>query len=436
MGGSPLVIPLADFLPGSYLREYPICWQIMIKHIRRDQLIPGMYIHDLNCSWIDHPFLLNTFKVEDEKAIAKIAELGIVELFIDTGKGFDVDGAKTQEEHQAEIHQEFHEKIADYQRHPGNLAPAVPLKAEIVNARRVHHDAHLVAHQILSDARLGKQVEVQKVEPVVESITESVFRNRNALISLSRLKNKDDYTFQHSVSVCVLLISFCQAMGYERSVMREVGVGGLLHDIGKMKIPDHILNKPIELTAPEFSQMQSHAALGREMLKGTPGITETAIVVAAQHHERYDGTGYPDRLKGNQIAVFGQMASIVDVYDALTSNRVYHSGMDPVAALKKLFEWSKSHFNEELVHHFIRTIGIFPVGSLVMLKSGRIGVVIDPDNNNLLHPVVRVIYDTNTSRKLSPQDIDFSKTGESQATDNIIGHELPQRWGIDPYAYL
>ena len=408
--------------------------QNMIKRIRREQLQPGMYIHDLNCSWIDHPFLLSAFKVEDDKTIAKIAELGVKELFIDTGKGIDVAGAQTEEEHRSAVHANFQQETGDIQRHGANPAPAVPLKEEIANARVVHADAHHIAHKMLSDVRLGKQVEVQKIEPVVERITDSVFRNRDALISLSRLKNKDDYTYQHSVSVCVLLISFCQAMGYERSVMREVGVGGLLHDIGKMMVPDHILNKPVALTGPEFSQMQSHAALGREMLRQTPGVPETAIIIAAQHHERYDGTGYPDRLRGGQISQFGQMASIVDVYDALTSNRVYHTGMDPVAALKKLFEWSKSHFAEELVHHFIRTIGIFPVGSLVALRSGRIGVVIDPDNKDLLHPTVRVIFDTNTCRKLKPEDIDFSLGGK--ADDPIVGHESPQRWGLDPYEYL
>ena len=408
----------------------------MIKRIRRDQLRIGMYIHDLNCSWVDHPFLLNTLKVEDEKTLAKIAEIGIGELFIDTSKGLDVSGAQSEQEFHAEMHEKFNQSTAETQSLGGNPSPAVPLKQEIANARVVHDDAHLIVHKILSDVRLGKQVEVEKMEPVVERITDSVFRNRDALISLSRIKNKDDYTFQHSVSVCVLLISFCQAMGYERSVMREVGIGGLLHDIGKMMVPDHILNKPVELTAPEFTMMQSHAALGREILKQTPGVPETAIIITAQHHERYDGSGYPDHLKGNKISVFGQMASIVDVYDALTSNRVYHRGMDPVAALKKLFEWRKTHFNEELVHHFIRTIGIFPVGSLVSLKSGRIGVIIDPDNKDLLHPTVRVVFDMNTGQALPPQDIDLSKTGQGKGADQIVGHESPQRWGIDPYAYL
>ena len=408
----------------------------MIKRISRDQLKPGMYIHDLNCSWVDHPFMFNAIKVEDELTIAKVAEIGINELFIDTSKGLDVAEAQSHEEYQVEVSDRFDEQTAHTQRHGSNPAPLVPLKEEIANARVVHDDAHVIAHQILSDVRLGKQVEVEKLEPVVERITDSVFRNRDALISLSRIKDKDDYTFQHSVSVCVLLVSFCLAMGYERSVMREVGIGGLLHDIGKMKVPNHILNKPVALTALEFTTMQTHAALGRDILRKTPGVPETAVIIASQHHERYDGTGYPDRLKQDQISVFGQMASIVDVYDALTSNRIYHTGMEPVAALKRIFEWSKSHFDEKLVHHFIRTIGIFPVGSLVSLRSGRIGVVVDPDNRDLLHPTVRVIYDMNTGHAIPPSDIDFSEAGGSKPSDQIVGHESPHRWGIDPYAYL
>jgi len=143
----------------------------MIKRIRRDQLKLGMYIHDLNCSWVDHPFLLNSLKVEDEKTLAKIAEIGVKELFIDTDKGLDVLDAQREEDYKAEVHREFHEKIADTQRHGSSPSPSVPLKEEIANARVVHDDAQLIVHKILSDVRLGKQVEVEKIEPVLERIS-------------------------------------------------------------------------------------------------------------------------------------------------------------------------------------------------------------------------------------------------------------------------
>jgi len=178
--------------------------------------------------------------------------------------------------------------------------------------------------------------------------------------------------------------------------------------------------------------MKSHAEIGRELLKQIPGMPETAVVIAGQHHERYDGTGYPDKIKRDEISQLGQMASIVDVYDALTSDRIYHKGMEPTAALKKLFEWSKFHFNAELVQHFICLIGIYPVGSLVRLESGLLGIVVNPGNENLLRPTVRTVFDIRRERSVTPHDIDLS----IQLGDSIVQHESPHNWGIDPFKYL
>jgi len=397
----------------------------MIKRIRSEQLQPGMFIHDLNCGWIDHPFVFNTFRVKDEATVQKIVAYGIREVYIDTAAGLDVADAQTKEEVDSELHERII-KVAG----PAKSPPRTPLREEIVVARQVHSEANKVVHSILSDVRLGKQIEVEQAEPVVEQITDSIFRNKDALTSLSRIKQKDNYTFQHSVSVCALLVSFAHAMGFGRDVIREAGIGGLLHDVGKMKVPDAVLNKPASLSAQELSVMQSHAALGREILKQTDGIPEKAILITGQHHERYDGTGYPDKLKEEAISDFGQMASIVDVYDALTSNRVYHKGMEPTAALKKLFEWSKFHFNEELVQHFIRVIGIYPVGSLVSLESGLLAVVVQQGENNLLHPLVRAIFDP-VKGFITPHDIDLAN-----GNDRIANHEQPTKWGVDPFRYL
>ncbi len=397
----------------------------MIKRIRSEQLKPGMFIHDLNCGWIDHPFAFNTFRVKDEGTVQKIIAYGIREVYIDTAVGLDVTDAQTQAEVDAEIHQGI-VRVAEGRKPP----PHAPLREEIVAARRIHSEANKVVHDIMSDIRLGKQIEVEKVEPVVERITDSIFRNKDALTSLSRIKEKDNYTFQHSVSVCALLVAFARAMEYERDVILEAGTGGLLHDIGKMKVPDSVLNKPGALTAPEFTIMQSHAALGRDILKETAGVTDIAILIAGQHHERFDGTGYPDKLKDDGISVFGQMAAIVDVYDALTSNRIYHKGMEPTAALKKLFEWGKFHFNEELVQHFIRVIGIYPVGALVSLESGQLAVVVQQGEKSLLQPQVRIIFDLEKGY-ITPRDLDLSS-----GNDHIVNHELADKWGIDPFKYI
>ena len=212
----------------------------MIKRISIDQLKPGMFIHDLNCGWLDHPFPFNSVKVNDEKTIGKIVASGIREFYIDTDKGLDVADALTHDEFHEQLHKEFTGLAGS--RPPPVLNTALP--EEIPQARAIHAEAHNLVHHLMSDVRMGKQIEVAQTTPLVENITDSIFRNKDAFLSLARIKKKDEYTFQHSVSVCALLVAFCQAMKYERGLIVEAGLGGLLHDVGKMKIPDYILKKP------------------------------------------------------------------------------------------------------------------------------------------------------------------------------------------------
>jgi len=404
----------------------------MIKKIATEQLRPGMFIHDLNCGWMEHPFMHNHFKIESHAEIEKITHIGIREVYIDTELGLDVKDAQTEEDVRAEIHEKM---VKVVQAHPVRPHPR-PVKEELVVAKQVHHEANQAVHSIMTDIRVGKQIEIEQVNPVVERITDSILRNRDALISLGRIKERDNYTFQHSVNVCALLVSFSNALDFEPAIIRELGIGGLLHDIGKMKVPLSILNKPGPLTEKEFEAMKSHAALGRDILRETPNIPDNAIMVAGQHHERYDGTGYPDKLKSEEISMFGQMAAIVDVYDALTSNRVYHKGEEPTGVLRKLYEWSKFHFDVELVQHFIRTIGIYPIGSLVSLESGRLAVVVEQGQESLLRPIVRVIFDLKRGFKITPMNIDLAQPVGKGGADRIVGYELPEKWKINPFDYL
>lgn len=404
----------------------------MIKKIAFEDLRPGMFIHDLNCGWLQHPFLRNRFKVHSDEEIQKFAQYGIREVYIDTVLGLDVADAQTEEEVKAEVHEKM---VKAVEARPVRPHPR-PVKEELAVARQVHQEANQAVHAIMSDIRVGKQIEVEQVNPVVERVTESILRNRDALISLGRIKQRDTYTFQHSVNVCALLVSFCNSLEFDANVIREAGIGGLLHDIGKMKVPLSILNKPGSLNEKEFEVMKAHVTLGRDILLETPNIPETAILVAGQHHERFDGTGYPGKLHNEEISLFGQMAAIVDVYDALTSNRIYHQGEEPTGVLRKLYEWSKFHFDEELVQRFIRTIGIYPVGSLVSLESGRLGIVIEQGQESLLKPVVRVIFDLKQGFKITPKDVDLSMPVGKGGADRIVGYELPEKWKLNPFEYL
>ena len=210
----------------------------------------------------------------------------------------------------------------------------------------------------------------------------------------------------------------------------------MVHDVGKMQTPDQILNKPGKLTDEEFVVMRHHVVASREILEITPNISQTALHVAAQHHERFDGSGYPNRLKGDEISRIGQMAAIIDVYDAITSDRVYHKGMAPTEALRKLFEWSKFHFNPELVHAFAKVVGIYPVGVLVRLESERLAVVVEQREASMLQPLVRVMFDARRNHYLKPEDVDLSKPLGRGGADRIVGHESPEMWRIEPMKFL
>ena len=399
----------------------------MIKKISVADLIPGMYIHDLNCGWMDHPFLTNSFAVEDEEKVAKIRAQGIRELYIDTERGLDVAHAPTREEVQAELQQRMVDIATRQPEKPRQTA----LAEEAPRARKLHTEANRIVRHLLSDIRLGAQIELDKVEPLVETMVDSIFANQNALLPLAGLKQHDSYTFEHSVSVCALMVAFSRGLELPRETIREIALGALLHDVGKARVPEAILNKPARLTEAEFTQMKNHVVQSIILLQHTEGVSPTALQVAGQHHERYDGSGYPNGLQGEGISLYGQMAAIVDVYDAISSDRVYHKGMPPSEALKKLLEWSSHHFEPRLVHNFIRAIGIYPTGSLVRLESGRLAVVREQNEHDLLHPVVQVIYHGGQHHYLPPETVDLARS-----QDRVVGHEDFSKWNIDPRPWL
>jgi len=400
-----------------------------IKKIPVALLRPGMYVHDVNCSWMDHPFVSSHFPVKDEKRVGEIRALGVRELYIDTGKGLDVEDAPTQEDVRWEIGASMEKIASETQAEPKRVA----LAREMEHARKLHGEANRVVRGMLNDVRLGRQIEMDQVEPLVEKMVDSIFRNQDALLPLARLKEHDDYTFQHSVSVCALLVSFARGLGLERQIIKEIAIGGLLHDVGKAKVPDEILNKPAKLTEAEFAKMKSHVVQSILILQNTPGISQIALDVAGQHHERYDGTGYPNKLRGEEISLYGRMGAIVDVYDAITSNRVYHKGMAPTAALGRLLEWSKYHFDPALVRAYVKSIGIYPTGSLVRLESGRLGVVREQHAEKMMQPRVLVIYHGEKRYYLPPEEIDLAWSG---CQDRISGHEDYADWGIDPRRWI
>lgn len=401
----------------------------MIKKVGVSDLLPGMYIHDLNCSWMNHPFMSNRFMLESKRDIEKIIGCGITHVYIDTILGLDVSDAPDSATTDQERNYKSNDTNISLKRSEQKL---VPIEEELIRAKRIYQEASTLVHATLQDCRLGKQVELEKLEPVVLDISESILRNPDAIVSLLRIKQADTYTFQHSVAVGTLLISFCRSL-QNRSSIEQIGIGGFLHDIGKMKVPEHILNKPGKLDEQEFELMKQHVNYGREIVETIAGISTISLSIVAEHHERYDGSGYPLGLKGDEISLYGQMTSIVDVYDAMTSTRVYHAGAEPTEVIKILLESRGRQFNDKLVQFFIRTVGIYPIGSLVKLESGFLAVVIDQHHEDLLHPRVRIIFNIQTRSYIFPKDFDLSNTN---CSNRIVSFENPARWGINPIRYM
>ena len=389
----------------------------MIKKISKQQLKLGMYIHSLDCDWMTHSFIRNRFMLRNEADLEQILAGSVGGIYIDTLKGLDV------------------------QPGPGEPAPGpspapwarTSHREELAAALQIKQEAFAIIHVLLTDVRMGRRVQVGLLEPLVDRIIDSILRNPGTLVSLCRIREADSCTYQHSVSACALLIMFGHHLHLGSAILHEAGIGGMLHDIGKVRVPDHILNKPGRLTDTEAMIMRDHVRLGLETLSQTPGVSDLVVQVAAQHHERLDGSGYPRKLKGFEISPMGRMATIVDVYDAMTSTRSYNTGVEPGVALQRLYQGSHG-FDQDMVQHFIQAIGIYPVGSLVRLESNRLAVVMEQNQGGLLHPVVRVVYDIGGDRPLAPFDLDLS--GPENAGDGVLSHEEPAAWNLDPGSFL
>ena len=407
----------------------------MIKKIPVNLLKPGMYVSDFNAGWLHHPFVRNSMKIASDEEVAKVLAAGIRELYIDTERGLDVgDGVPTAVEARQETEKQVEQFAASTR--PAAPEPRVSLADEMRRAQATFGEATRIIKGIMEDIRLGRQIEVATAKPTVEKIAASVLRNSNAMMTMRRLKNIDDYTFLHSVSVCAMLTSFAKVVEMDLQAIHDLALGALLHDVGKMRVVNAVLNKPAKLTDDEYRHMKSHVVLGSDIIRQLPGVPSLALEPLELHHERFDGSGYPKGLKGEAIPLVGRMTAIVDVYDAITSDRVYRRAMSPAAAVQKLFEWSQFHFDPALVQVFLKSIGIYPVGSLVKLESGRLGVVIEQAENNLLTPRVRVMYDGRKQHYVNPEVVDLAKPLGAGGANRIVGYENPEKLGIEIARFL
>lgn len=395
----------------------------MLRKITVDQLVVGMYLKEFCGSWMEHPFWRSGFVIIDPKDIASVLASSIKEVWIDSEKGLDVAPEKgaMNEDAAAEI---VDTQLAQIDAAPRDVAP-VSTAREIQRAAKICAESKQAVISMFQEARMGKTIDVGGAVQMVEEITDSVARNPGALISLARLKTADDYTYMHSVAVCAMMVALAKQLGLDEAVTRTAGLAGLMHDLGKAAMPMEVLNKPGKLTESEFATIKTHPEEGYRMLLSGKNVDPMVLDVCLHHHEKTDGSGYPKGLKDTEISLFAKMGAVCDVYDAITSNRPYKAGWDPAESLRKMAEWSNGHFDTHVFQAFVKSLGIYPIGSLVKLTSGRLAVVVEQTSKSLTTPMVKVFFSTKSNLRITPEIVDLSAPG---TTEKIVSREDPAKW--------
>jgi HD-GYP domain-containing protein (c-di-GMP phosphodiesterase class II) len=392
----------------------------VLKKVAVNQLTVGMFVHGFDESWHKHPFWRSQFLIKDLSRLREVQACGIPHCWIDVSKGLDASAEKPQQPAAATV---AHAEPAAQPK-----LERVPLADELERAARLRARSAQAMRRMFAEVRLGNAIETGECVSLVAAVVESINRNPDALLSLARLKNADEYTYLHSVAVCALMVALGRQLGLNDAQCREAGMAGMLHDLGKAAMPQDVLNKPGKLTPEEFAMIKQHPVRGYEMLLAGADVSEGVMDVCHHHHERVDGTGYPHGLIGDGISLLARMGAVCDVYDAVTSDRPYKAGWDPAQALAQMATW-KGHFDTAIFQSFVKSVGIYPTGSLVRMRSGRLAVVLDQNPSALTKPRVKLFFSTKAGLPLQPQILDLASP---HTVDRIEAREPPENWNF-PY---
>ena len=381
----------------------------MIRKVPTSLLRVGVFVHDFNCSQSSQSVFINQSHIKSEKSIEILKSWEINEVYIDTSRGLAPKGAPEKQ-------------YMGFEEVTNVSPPLVPLKEEIKIAQKIKQQAASVIQQSMVSIHKAQIIDINSAYNVVEKMHESVTRNKDALQLLTRIRNKDEYTLMHSISVSSMLLAFCNSSGIDYDSSIKMAVGALLHDIGKTRIPLAILNKPGKLDATEFDIIKTHTEHSADILSKTKELPDEAFDIALHHHERCDGSGYPYGLQKKSITTSAKIASICDVYDAITAERCYKKAIDKVTGLTKIYDMRNGHFDRKMTLKFIKFIGVYPIGTFVRLEDGMTGIVID-STHNILQPIVRLFYNNNRKTLINLQDVDLSKRNM-----DVFSYDLPDDW--------
>ena len=373
----------------------------MLKKTKTRDLRPGMFVIDIGCNWLNHPWETRNIILGCQEEIEHLEKRGIFEVTVDTDKSIcglnnpaepePVPGPPPPSLSRAPADQKPHPK-----QEPPHGGPVSQVELELPKAAKIYTRVLNTTRALVAACRMNKKIEIKAVEENVQDLIESVSRNRDALMALMKLHRLDDYTYTHSLNVSVLAISAGKTMGLGETELLDLGLGTMFHDLGKSRIPGHILNKLSKLTLEEHAIMRNHAALSGNIIRDQKlKVDDIVYDIARHHHERIDGSGYPDHLKGQEaIPGLVSICGLSDVYDALSSDRVYRQGHSPHESLKFLYGLRGSHFQAELVDRFVQSVGIYPPGTIIQLNSKQTAVVMEVDPAALQAPLIKIIADS------------------------------------------
>ena len=409
----------------------------MEKKISTSELQIGMYVSRVDRPWLDTPFLFQGFRVRNDRDVDTLRR-HCRYVFIDESKVDDGEFAREP----LQIHHSvpISEALAAIPGLPKRVVAyrdEAAVEEEMPRARDVKHGLDEVVEHVVSSIRIDKKIEAEAVQRAVGDMIDSIIRNPDALLWLTKLRSVDTYAYDHAIDTSVLAAMFGRHLGLPRDQLQELGLAGLLFDIGKLKLPPDLLTKPGRLTDDEFALMRRHVDFGVEILSQSKGIPERVLDGVRYHHERHDGTGYPNGLRGASIPIFARIVAIVDCFDAITSARPFRGAISAHHAIRQMYEWRDAEFQAQLYEQFIQCLGVYPTGTIVELSSGEVAIVVAQNRTRRLRPRVMLILDEDKVARERKSIIDLSQDlpGPGARPLEIVNSHDIGAFGIDPKLY-
>lgn len=379
------------------------------------QLKPGSFVQDVTKQMGDS-HVKHSGWVRTEKAVAQLKKMGILEVLVDTSKSLAKKPLSTSE------------IINDKPEHVD-----LGITLELDKAKEIFQEAKAIQQQSINNIQQGQPLDIADVEQVSDSIIDSIFRNSDALSYMIKIRESDDYLMEHSISCSVLMTLFAKHLALDKNTIHDLATGAMIHDIGKIKLSDELREKKGKLSEFEKAEAEQHVEFTRQILLETAGLSDISYRIAIEHHERLDGSGFPLGLTDESIDQYSRMMAIVDTYDKLTTNDRHTTGMGTIAAFRKMMEQTPAKFDADLLQQFIKCIGVYPVGTTVRLKSGKLGVIIKANEKRPIKPIVKVFYHTKHNHHIDLKEYDLSDNYINEEIDAVVN---PDKYGLAIENYL